>query len=178
MNKFYVISPLILCAIFGFFYYGFIQQQDVKIAAEKAKKEQVAAEEKKKKDDAEAKARADADERVKKREEETAKKDAERRAKWDNQGKEIADSTAKYNSEAERAAKQVTELDTQLADLRKKKEVAGREAFELQKAVELARIAKRNAELEIQRLHAMVAKRASESGAAQIPPPPVVAKTP
>ena len=49
MNKFYVISPLILCAVFGFFYYGFIQQQDVKIAAEKAKKEQVAAEEKKKK---------------------------------------------------------------------------------------------------------------------------------
>ncbi|MFO1448112.1 MAG: hypothetical protein U1F61_08150 [Opitutaceae bacterium] len=178
MNKFYVISPLVLCAIFGVFYYTFIQEQDVKIAKDKQEKAQKAAVEKAKKDEAEAKARADADERVKKREEEMAKKDAERRAKWEGQGKEIADSTAKYNSEADRAAKTVAELEIQLADLRKKKEIAGREAFELQKAVELARIAKRNAELEVQRLHAMVAKRASESGAAQLPPPPVVAKTP
>lgn len=178
MNKFYVISPIILCAIFGFFYYGFTQDQVVKLEIKEKETAAKIAEEKQKKDEAEAKARADADERTRKREEEIAKKEADRRAKWDAQGQDIAESTQKYNSQADASAKQVAELEMQIAELRRKKETAGREAFELQKQVELARIAKRNAELEIQRLHAMVAKRATESSVAQPPPPPVVAKNP
>jgi len=126
----------------------------------------------------EAKARADADERTRKREEETAKKEADRRAKWDAQGQEIADATKKYTAQAEASAKQVADLEAQLVALRKQKETSGRESFELLKKVELARIDKRNAELEIQRIHAMVAKRATESSAAQLPPPPAVAKAP
>ena len=158
MNKFYVITPLVLCALFGVYYFNFAQEQQIKEAQKKKEVAAKIAEEKRKKDDIEAKARADADERTRKREEETAKKEADRRAKWDAQGQEIADATKKYTAQAEASAKQ--------------------ESFELLKKVELARIDKRNAELEIQRIHAMVAKRATESSAAQLPPPPAVAKAP
>jgi hypothetical protein len=178
MNKFYVITPLVLCALFGVYYFNFAQEQQIKEAQKKKEVAAKIAEEKRKKDDIEAKARADADERTRKREEETAKKEADRRAKWDAQGQEIADATKKYTAQAEASAKQVADLEAQLVALRKQKETSGRESFELLKKVELARIDKRNAELEIQRIHAMVAKRATESSAAQLPPRPAVAKAP
>lgn len=178
MNKFYVITPLVLCALFGVYYFQFAQEQQIKEAQKKKEVATKVAEEKRKKDEIEAKARADADERTRKREEEQAKKEADRRAKWEGQGQEIADATKKYTAQAEASAKQAADLEAQLTALRKQKEASGRESFELMKKVELARIDKRNAELEIQRLHAMVAKRATESGAAQLPPPPAVAKAP
>ena len=47
-----------------------------------------------------------------------------------------------------------------------------RDAFDAAKKVELARIAKRNAELDIQRFTDMVQRKAAESYLLRLPPPP------
>lgn len=174
MNKFYVIVPIVLCALFGAYYYKFIQEEKVKVEIrEKAAKAKHDAELAKKKE-IEDKARQDADERQKKRLAEEKKKEDDRRAKWEAQSREIADATAKYNAEAARYSKQVTELETQLADLRRKKDTLIREAFDLKKQVELALIDKRNSELEIQRMYRMIADKAAASSLVRPPTIPVV----
>jgi uncharacterized protein involved in exopolysaccharide biosynthesis len=172
MNKLYVLAPVILLLVFGFFYRDFIKEEGVRLIEKKAKSDSDAAAETARQKAIEDRARADADERVKKREEEAAKKEADRRGKWDDQGREIAESTAKYSGEADRFTKRSAELEKQLADLRRQKDQATREQFDLQKAVELARIAKRNAELEIQRMTTMITNRATESAMARPPAPP------
>lgn len=64
--------------------------------------------------------------------------------------------------------------------MRLKKDNATRESFDLKKKVELALIAKRDANLEIHALASMAANKATESAMARPPPPPPVekAKTP
>lgn len=173
MNKFYLIVPLVLCAIFGVYYYKFIQDEKVKVERRETeariKRETEAA----KKKEIEDKARQDADERQKKRLEDEKKKEDDRRAKWEAQSKEIADATARYNAEAAKYSKQVTELEGQLADFRKKKDTLTRESFDLLKQVELALIDKRNAELEIQRMTKMVVDKAAASSLARPPSIPI-----
>lgn len=178
MNKIYIIAPVVLCAIFIGIYVNFAKNQEIK---QKAIAEQVAATkraEDEKKKEAEAKARADADARAKKRADDEKQKEADRRAKYEAVSKEIADATAKYNADADKYAKQAAELEIQLGELRKKKDTATREEFELRKQVELAQIAKRNAELEIQRMTKMIADKAAASALARPPAPPAVAKAP
>ena len=178
MNKIYIISPSVLLAVFAFFYSQFTKDYAAKII----EKERVVAEaktaEEAKKKEAEDRARKDADERQKKREAEEAQKAAEKKAKWEAAGKEIADATARYNKDAEKHAKQSAELEIQLSELRAQKEKVSREAFELAKKVELARISKRNAELEVQRMTEMVSRRASESTLTKPPASATTASNP
>ncbi|MBE7537581.1 MAG: hypothetical protein HS122_04135 [Opitutaceae bacterium] len=176
MNKIYLIVPIVLCALFGVYYYKFIQDEAVKTeqrekAAKIAKDEADA-----KKKEIEDKARKDADDRQQKRLADEKKKDDDRRAKWESQSREIAEATAKYSAEAAKYTKQIADLDAQLKETRLKKDTATRESFDLKKQVELALIAKRNAELEIQRMVSMVANKAAESAMARPPPPPPVEK--
>jgi hypothetical protein len=174
MKKFYILVPLLLMVAFVVYYLSFsksYQEAEARRAAEKARMEQVEVE---KKQEAERIAKADAERRSAERAAEEARKDAERRQKWEAAGQALADETQKYNQEADRLAKEAADLEMQLLNLRNQKERAGREAFELARRVELARIAKRNAELEIQRMTEMVARRAAESAMTQVaatPPP-------
>lgn len=177
MKKFYIIAPVVLLGLFIAYFMNFSKEQKVKETKKQEELAAIKAAEDKKKKETEDRAKADADERTKKRQEEEAKKEADKRKKWDDQGKEIADATAKYLADGKKYTAEVASLEKQLADLRAKKDAASREAFDLQKKVELALIAKRNAELEIQRMTEMVTRKASDSALAK-PPAPVVAKTP
>lgn len=169
MNKTYIIVPVVLLAIFMVFYFNFSKEAEIKEAArierEALEAEQKAAE----KRAAEARAKEDADRRAAERDAEEARKEAERRAKWDAVGREIAEATQKYNAEADRYAKQAAQLEMQLLELRNQKQKAAAEAFELQKQVGLAQIAKRNAEMEVQRMTEMVSRRAAESALTRPP---------
>ncbi len=80
--------------------------------------------------------------------------------------------TDRSNAEAEKYAKEVSELTIELDTLHKQKDDLTREGFDLAKKVELAAVARRNAELEIQRLVQMMAERADQSIMAKMPPPP------
>ena len=172
MNRSYVIVPVILLAIFGFFYWQFMQTAETKEKARQVRiaEEKAAAEAKKK--EAESKARADAEKRAAEREAEEKKKADDKRAKYEADIQKIRDDIAKYTTQANDAAKQVAKLEQELTNLRAAKEKGNREAFELNKQVERAQVDKRNAEFEIQRLTDMIAKRASDSAMAR---PPVVA---
>jgi hypothetical protein len=168
----YVISVSAMLAVFLFFYLTHMKEA---AALEQVRKEKVAQQleaEAKHKAEIEAKARADAERRAAERAAEEKKKEEDRIAKWEAESKAIQDATDKYNAEADRLSKQASELEIQLSALRTQKEKLNRDTLELAKKVELARIARQNAELENQRMIKMIAMRTANSSFTQLPPPP------
>jgi pyruvate/2-oxoglutarate dehydrogenase complex dihydrolipoamide acyltransferase (E2) component len=159
----YVIFPAAMLGIFLIFYFS---------AAKKAelKEQQRAAEVAKQKDDeaakkriAEDKARVDAAKRSAERLADEAKKDADKIAKWQGDSKRIQDDTDKSLADASRYQNEVSKSEIVLDTTRKAKDKASRDAFDLLKQVERAKVDRRSAEIEIQRLTEMVARKASES---------------
>ena len=176
----YLIAPGIMLGLFLFVYFGHVEKTHAK---EKAKAEKIAMEKadaERKKVAAETKAREDAKKRQDERDAEEKKKADEKAAKQAADDKKVKDQTNEYTAKANAAGKKVADLEKQLATMRSDKEKLIRETFDLAKAVELARIARRNAELEIQRMTEMVTRRASDSSLTKPPampaPPPAPAK--
>ena len=160
MNKLYFLVPALLLAIFGGLYVAHTKDAAAKaglVAAEAAKKAEA---EKAKKAEAEREAKEDADKRSAERLAEEKRREDEKRAKWEAVGRQIAADTATYQAQAGKNAAEVKALEAKLAALRAEKNQASQAAFDAAKDVEAARIQKRNAELEIQRLVEAVARRA------------------
>ena len=159
----YVISVSVMLAIFLALYFS----ESKKIADREVAHEAKVIEQKRiddaRKAEVEAKARADAEKRAAERLAEEAKKDAEKLARWEEEGRKLQESTDKYNAEAELSSKKSAELEIQLSALRAAKEKLNREAFELAKQVELGKINRRTADLEIQRTVEMISRKAQES---------------
>jgi len=175
----YLIAPAVMLGIFLIFYFSYVEESNAKKAALKAKQEQekVVAEEKKKA--AEAKAREDAKKRQEERDAEERKKEKDRTDKQAAEDKKVRDQTSEAVARGKKAEDEGKALEAQLDALRKEKDKISREAFDIAKQVELARVARRNAELEIQRLTEMVSKRAADSSMTKPPPvftPPAPAK--
>jgi cobalamin biosynthesis Mg chelatase CobN len=175
MNKFYILVPVILLGLFSVVYWQHSKESAQKAVEKKMAEDKKHDEEIAKKKIAEEKAKEDADKRSKAREKEESDKEIAKQAKYQADIDTIKKDTAKYAGEAENYSKQAAGLDTDLANLRASKEKLIRESFELDKKVELAKIDRRNAELEIQRMTEMIAKRAADSAMAKMPP--VVATT-
>jgi hypothetical protein len=159
MNKLYLIIPLILTIAFG----GIYMQHTKTAAAEKQQelsaKAKVEAEAAAQKAEAERQAKADADKRETDRIAEEKKKEDDKRAKWDADSQRIAADTATFTATAAEHAATVKKLEAQLTALRAEKDTAIKTNFDAARDVELARIQKRTAELEIQRLVEMVARK-------------------
>lgn len=173
MNKSYVIVPAVLLAVFAFLYNGALNEMEAKEKARIAKVEAAAKVEADRKAEVEKKATAEAlarqAERAAKEKENEEKKE---RAYQDamNALKREADDymvqTAKFNKEA-------AELEATLQQTRTSKERLTRDTLELAKQVELAKINRRSAELEIQRMFRMVSMKLNDSSIATAPPPPL-----
>lgn len=168
----YLIAPGLMLAGFTVLYYSHAAELHKKNAAQKAKIQQERIETEEKKKVAEAKAREDAKKRQEERDAEEKKKQDEKAARQAADDQKVRDQTAEYTAKGDAAAKQVAALEIELDRLRKEKDKTSREAFDLAKQVELARIARRNAELEIQRMTEMVSRRAAESSMTKPPMPP------
>ena len=125
----------------------------------------------KKKED-EARARKDAEERAAKRAEEEAQKEREKLAKQLAIDKEIKDATDKAIAEEAAHQKTIERLDAELEQAHRRKDQLSRETFEMAKQVELAKVAKRTAELEVQRTVELVVRRTDEGYLTRLPPPP------
>lgn len=175
MNRSYLIVPAILLALFGFVYWQHSQEADAREARREAVIAKQKADEQAKKDAADRKAKEDADRRAEEHRKEEEAKDKARKEKYDAETQKIKTETAKYNADTDAATKKAAALEQELASLRAKKEKTNHEAFELTKQVELAQIDKRNAELEVQRMTDMIAKKAADSSMAK---PPMVAAAP
>ena len=174
----YILAPAIMLGGFLFIYFGHVETMHKKEAAKAA---QVRAEKEaadKKKQEAETKARADAKKRQDERDAEDAKKEKEKADKQAADDKKVRDAIAEFTAKGDAAAKQAANLEIELDRLRKEKDRLSRETFDMAKQVELARIARRNAELEIQRMTEMIARRAGDSMMTRPPAaPPAPAKT-
>jgi hypothetical protein len=173
---FYVLFPAILLGVFMFYYTASKAETEARDRATKAEMAKEKAEADQKKALAEKKAREDAEKRSADRAAEEAKAAKDKEDKYNADMARIKEDTDRSNATAATYAKQVSELTIQLDNLHKQKDTETRESFELAKKVELAQIARRNAELEIQRYTAMLADRADQSSLTRMPPPAPAAK--
>lgn len=171
----YLIFPAAMLGVFLVFYMSHAKElhekEQRKIAEAKTAREAADA----KKAAAEKKAREDAAKRQQERDAEEKQKADEKAAKQAADDKKVKDDTAKYVAQGDAAAKQLAAAEQELDRLRKEKDKTSREAFDIAKQVELSRIARRNAELEIQRMNEMIVKRASDSSLVR---PPVIMTAP
>ncbi len=172
MNKFYLIVPIVLLGVFSIYYRQFSAQQEV-IALRKIHDDAVKADaDAKSKKDAIDKAMADAAAREEAQRAEEARQEAEHAEKIEASKQKLADETAKFQQEADSYSKQAAELQAQLDSLQAAHESSSREVFELQKQVELEKIDRRTADLEIQRAYDMVTQKVAASSLTYVPPPP------
>jgi uncharacterized protein involved in exopolysaccharide biosynthesis len=171
----YLIFPGVMLGLFLIFYVSHMKTSEQNEAARKEVAAKKTAEEKRMKEESEQRAREDAAKKQAEREAEEKKKEDDRRAKQAAIDKEIADGIAAAKADADKAHKQLTDLEVQLDALKKEKDRLGRETFEAAKAVEAARVARRNAELESQRMLEMIVKRAADSSLTRMPQPPAPA---
>lgn len=174
MNKYYLIVPAALLGAFLFFYNGALNEMAAKEAAKSAEKAAIKAAEDKRKAEIEAKAAADAKRRQEERDAEESARLEKKEKDYLDAMKKLKDEADNYSAEADKLAKEGADLEIQLSTLRTQKEKSTREVFELAKQVELAKVSRRNAEIEIQRMVEMVGARTGSSTLATLPPPPAV----
>ncbi|HVT71876.1 MAG TPA: hypothetical protein VHD61_01960 [Lacunisphaera sp.] len=176
MNKSYIIVPAILLALFGFYYNGALKEMQAKEAARQAQiaADKAAADARKK--EIEDKATAEAVKRQQEREAQDAAKEAKKEKDYQDALTALRDEKNKYSTEADKLAKEVADLELQISQSRTERENLNRDALETAKAAELEKIKRRTAEMEIQRMIEMVAKKLNDSSIATPPPPPIAAK--
>jgi hypothetical protein len=172
MNKFYLIAPVVALAVFIAYYVQFDKQQAVIELQKAAAAAQVKADEDKAKEAATAKAIADARARKEAQDAEEAKQEADHLAKFEASKQKFADETAKFQQQADSYARQAADLQAQLDSLQATHEKDSRELFDLQKQVELGKIDRRDADLEIQRTYDMVTQKVVASSLTYVPSPP------
>ncbi len=176
MNRFYIIIPAILLTLFSFAYWQHSKEAhevEVKrVAAEKAAKE----EEARKKEEDIRRAKEDNLRREEERKKEDAAKEKKRKDEYEKAMAKIREDRDSYAGKAAESQRLAQKIEKDLATLRANKEKLNREVLDAAKKVELARIEKRNAEMEIQRFTEMLAKRAADSAMAK--PPMVTAAAP
>lgn len=163
MAKTYIILPLIMLGIFYFFYQDFSKQNEIAVAEKAAAAEAAEAQAAADKAEAERKSKEDAARRTAEREADEAAKIAKQRAAWEADGAKVAADTAAAKAKSNEHQMKINELELKLAGLRKEREMINGEVFAMLKEVESARIAKRNAEREVQRMAAMVTQKAETS---------------
>jgi chromosome segregation ATPase len=173
MNKFYVILPVALLILFGGYYFKVAKpEMAAKVLADEKRIADEREVEETKRKEIEAKAQDDARKAQAVRDEKERVRLAKAQQDKDEQDRKVLDETTKYEKEAEKLSKQIADLEIAITNLRNKREDMNREVLELAKKVELTKIDRRNAELEIQRMYDVVAQKVAASSLTQAPPPP------
>ena len=168
----YLIFPGAMLGLFLVFYLSHAKEAEEREKVRVEAMHKKIAEDAAKKAEDEKRARLDAEKRAADRATEEAKKEADKIAKQAAIDREIKEATEKALAEATASQKTIDGLEAELERQHKAKDQLTRENFELAKQVELAKIAKRNAELEIQRTVDLVARRAQDSYITRMPPQP------
>ena len=167
----YFVVPAIGLVAFLFVYYSHVEDAKKQDAIHQADLAKQAADDAAKKKDLEDRARADADRLAAQRAADEAKKVADRVALQAAEDKKVSDATDKALAEGDKFTKQITRTEAELAALRAAKDKANRDFLEISKQLELSRIARRTAELEVQRTTEIIARKASEAAMAKFVPP-------
>lgn len=173
MSKFYVIIPVFFLIVFGVYYSQVAKpQMEAQVQAKEQQIQKEKDEEEAHRKEIETKAAEDARKAQAARDEKEKQRLDRLQRQKEEQDRLVRDETAKYENEAAKLSKDIAAMELQIADLRNKREATNRDVLELSKKVELAKIDRRNAELEIQRMYDMVAQKIDNSFLARMPPPP------
>src|SRR5258708_1321148 len=152
MNKFYFIVPTVLIAAFVFIYLGHSKEMHEKMEKARIQAEAKIKEESKKKAEGELKASEDAKKRQEERDRQEREKEEEKRRKQAEADQKVADETNKALSDADRLSKEIAKIEADLTSLHAVHEKSTKAAFDAAKNVELMRINRRTAELQVQRM--------------------------
>jgi colicin import membrane protein len=163
MNRYYIIVPVVLMALFVYFERGAsqaaLQKEQQKVVAEQKIKDEEAA----KKRELEEKAKIDSEKRNVQRLKEEQEKEKKRKDDFDAKIQKLKDDVKKYTDDVEVNTKLVARLEKDLAEKREQREREARANFEFSKKVEISKKMRRDAELEVMRFNEMLARRANES---------------
>jgi hypothetical protein len=168
----FVIFPGILLVIFLFFYQQTASEVRAKEKAAAEAADRAKAEDAARRADIELKAHQDADRRAAEAAAEEQQKEAEAKANRDKLLADIQSHTDANDAQIDRYSKDNAQLEMKIEQLHKQRDADSLSAFDLDKQVELARVDEHNAELEVQRMVDMIAKRAGESYLTRLPPAP------
>ncbi len=176
MNRFYIIVPVVLMALFIWVERDAAQETRLKeertIAAEVKRKEDEAS----KKRELEDKAKVDAEKRNVERLKEEKERDEKKKKDYAEKIQKLKDDVKRYTDDVDLNTKKVALLEKDLAEKRELHERENRAVFEFAKKVELSKKLRRDAELEVQRYNEILARRASESILANPPASLIPAK--
>ncbi|HVU18148.1 MAG TPA: hypothetical protein VHD32_14575 [Candidatus Didemnitutus sp.] len=172
MNKYYVIVPAALLIGFIFVYRGAVKDMEEREAHLHQVAEAKKADEEHHRQELEKKAAEDAAKQQKIRDEEERAKLAKEEHDYQTAMNTLKTEADGYASEGDKLTKESNQLEIDIAKSRELRDKTTNEAFDLSKQVELEKINRRNAEMEIQRLIEMVGKKASDSTLTAMPPPP------
>jgi ABC-type Na+ efflux pump permease subunit len=176
MNKYYFIVPALLLGGFIFLYRASSAEMEIKEAKHKTEIAAKKAADEKQRLDNEKQAQEDAEKRQKEREKEELAKLQKKEKEYNDIMTRLKNESDALDAENAKLTKESSELEIALINGQILRDKTNRESFELNKQVELAKINRRGAELEIQRLIEMVGSKASTSTLAAMPAPPPVPK--
>lgn len=165
----YFIFPAIACAVFVVLYFSHKEAAEKRAAEHKAEVARVTAEENAKKKALEDKARDDAEKKAQERATQEAAKENERIAKWTDQGRKVQEEMDDAIKAASESTAKIAAMEKDMAAMRARRDSLNRELVETARACELAKIARRNADIELQRQTAFIVKKAADS-ALTVPP--------
>ena len=172
----YFVVPVIGLVAFLFVYFSHVEEAKKQDQDRKVQMDKQAADDAAKKKDLEDRARADADRLAAERAATEKKKQDDRIAEQAAEDKKVVDATNKALAECDKSTKEIARLEKELAGLRAAKDKANRDYLDISKQLELSRIGRRTAELEVQRTTEMIARRAADAAMAKFVPPPAPAK--
>jgi glucose dehydrogenase len=164
MNRFYLLIPLVLLALFGAAYAQHRQQREAELVARSTAASAAKAAAQEQQADAERKAREAADQRSAARQREAQQKEEAERVRRESETAQIEADTQAHLGQARQLRVELAAVERQLAAARSANAAETAQVLALAREVELARIAKRNAELELQRTTAILARCAAQSG--------------
>jgi chromosome segregation ATPase len=165
----YYIIPIVGIGAFLIVYFSHVEEAKLRTAAHKAEVARITAAETAKKKALEDRARIDAENKAKERADAEAAKEADRTAKWLEQGQKVQDEMDEAIKSSSESTAKIAAMEKEMARLRNQRDSLNRELIETARACELAKIARRTAELELQRQTAFIVKKADESALA-VPP--------
>lgn len=168
----YLLIPSLLLGVFLFFYLGAVKEMKQKEEKQKIEKAEKAAVDAKRKAEIEKKANEDARKRQEQRDADDAAKLAKKEADYQAVMTQLRNETTDILAQTDKLAREAGALEISIAQARTNKEKLNRETFDLAKDVEQAKINRRRAEIEIQRLVEMAGRKMADTTVAIAPPPP------
>ncbi|MGH8021153.1 MAG: hypothetical protein ACREIA_23310 [Opitutaceae bacterium] len=169
MNKHYIIWPVLLTILFLGYYLYFRKGYEIRELEEQQRVEQEIAEKEAARERAQQIAAAENRKRSEARAKEEAAKIEERRRKQEEKDQAVRDETAERQADIDKMAKEKGMLEAELAETRRTRLETESAAFEVARQVELAEVARRTAELEIQRAAGLIAAKVDTTSMVQVP---------